>query len=147
MQVQRPRMTGVDMKRIAFTLVELLIVVVILGVLAAVVVPQFAGARSDSRLAALKANLRSIRGQIENYMVQHNGNYPKNIAQFERQMTEQTDADGASGTKFGPYLQSIPNNPFDNSNVIRPVLNGSGGWYYNKTTGDFRANDGGHDTL
>ena len=62
-------------------------------------------------------------------------------------MTEQTDADGSPGTDFGPYLQSIPENPFDNSNAVKSTLNGSGGWYYNNNTGDFRANDGGHDTL
>ena len=131
----------------AFTLVELLIVVVILGILAAVVVPQFSDASSDSTLSALKTNLRTIRGQIESYRLQHNGNFPINTAQFDRQMTEQTDADGSSGTKFGPYLQSIPDNPFDNSNAIKPVLNGFGGWYYDKTTGEFRANDGAHDSL
>ncbi len=131
----------------AFTLVELLIVVVILGILAAVVVPQFADASSDSRLSALKMNLRIIREQIECYMREHNGNYLSNTAQFERQMTEQTKAYGSSGTEFGPYLQSIPDNPFDNSNAIRPVLNGSGGWYYDRTTGEFRANDGAHDSL
>ena len=131
----------------AFTLIELLIVVVILGILAAVVVPQFADASSDSRLSALKINLRIIREQIECYMRQHNGDYPTNVAQFERQMTEQTYADGSSGTECGPYLQSIPENPFGNSNAIKPVLNGSGGWYYDKTTGEFRANDGAHDSL
>ncbi len=147
MQLQRPRITGVDIKRIAFTLVELLIVVVILGILAAVVVPQFSDASTDAKLGSLMGDLKTIRSQIEVYRLQHNGKYPSNIAQFERQMTEQTDADGSPGTDFGPYLQSIPANPFDNSNAIKPTLNGSGGWYYKNTTGAFTTNDGVHDSL
>ena len=131
----------------AFTLVELLIVVLILGILAAVVVPQFADASSDSRLSTLATDLRMIRGQIELYRLQHNGDHPINVGQFERQMTEQTDADGTSGTEFGPYLKSIPENPFGNSNAIKAALNGTGGWYYDQATGEFRANDGAHDTL
>ncbi len=147
MGVQGPKITHVDMKRIAFTLVELLIVVVILGILAAVVVPQFSDASTDAQLSSLMSNLKTIREQIERYRFQHNGKYPSNVAQFERQMTEQTDADGSPGTDFGPYLQPIPENPFDNSNAVKSTLNGSGGWYYKNSTGEFRANDGGHDTL
>ena len=64
------------MKRSAFTLVELLIVVVILGILAAVVVPQFSDASTDARVSSLTTNLQTIRGQLELYKLQHNGNYP-----------------------------------------------------------------------
>jgi general secretion pathway protein G len=146
------------MKRSAFTLVELLIVVIILGILAAVVIPQFSDASTDARLSALTTNLQTIRGQISLYQLQHNGSYPEQTT-FSDQMTKKTDADGtvnASG-KFGPYLQRIPNNPFTVGGTGNDVTNSSAAinkaWYYEATTGEFKANDGGmtsgvnHDSL
>ena len=64
------------MRRNAFTLVELLIVVIILGILAAVVIPQFSDASTDARVSSLTTNLATIRGQIEFYKMQHTGKYP-----------------------------------------------------------------------
>jgi prepilin-type N-terminal cleavage/methylation domain-containing protein len=59
-----------------FTLVELLIVVIILAVLAAIIVPQFSSATKDAELAALDANLARLRAAIELYQAQHGGKYP-----------------------------------------------------------------------
>jgi general secretion pathway protein G len=134
------------MRRTAFTLVELLIVVIILGILAAVVVPQFSDAGEDAKLSSLTTNLQTIRGQIELYKIQHGGNYP-DFATFSDQMTAGTDVDGNAGPDFGPYLQTIPNNPFNNLNDLAIALDGLTGWYYNALTGEFRANDGAHDAL
>lgn len=129
-------------KKLAFTLVELLIVVIILGILAAVVIPQFSDASSDARLSSLQTNLATMRGQIELYRLQHNGNLPA-IADFVAQMTTKTNADGSTtGTpKYGPYMQAIPNNPFTNTNTV--VATGAGAWLFDATTGSFKANDGG----
>lgn len=69
-----------------FTLVELLIVVIILSVLAAIIVPQFSSATIDAKEAALDANLARVRSAIELYQAQHNGIYPGAV-----------DADGAAG--------------------------------------------------
>ncbi|MCZ6815681.1 MAG: type II secretion system protein [Planctomycetota bacterium] len=135
------------MKRIAFTLVELLIVVVILGILAAVVVPQFSDASGDAQLSSLSTNLQTIRGQIELYRLQHNSSYPTSNATLVTQLTTQTDMTGAAGTDYGPYLMSMPNNPFDNKNSVAATQDGSGGWTYIGATGVFQANDGGHDSL
>ncbi|MCZ6697395.1 MAG: type II secretion system protein [Planctomycetota bacterium] len=110
------------MKRIAFTLVELLIVVVILGILAAVVVPQFSDASGDAQLSSLSTNLQTIRGQIELYRLQHNSSYPTSNATLVTQLTTQTDISGGSGTDYGPYLMSMPNNPFDNKNSVAAAL-------------------------
>ncbi len=59
-----------------FTLVELLIVVIIIAVLAAIVVPQFTSATIDAQEAALDANLAAMRSAIELYRAQHNNVYP-----------------------------------------------------------------------
>ncbi len=122
------------MARKAFTLVELLIVVIILGILAAVVIPQFSDASGDAQMSSLTTNLATIRGQIELYKLQHNGNYPT-AANFVDQMTKKTNADGTTtGTPtLGPYLQSIPKNPYTNGNAIGTD------WTYNETTGEFKA--------
>src|SRR5262245_15045119 len=82
----------------SFTLVELLIVVMILGILAALVLPQFADATADSKLSNLKGQLDVVRKQIETYRLEHNGS-PPTFAQFAAQMTGVTNPDGSmSGT-------------------------------------------------
>lgn len=141
-------------RRNAFTLVELLIVVVILGILAAVVIPQFSDAGTDARFSSLQTNLATIRGQLELYRLQHNGSYPA-LATFGAQMTGKTNPDGTAGGTLGPYLQRVPNNPFNNLNDLKAGTSADGatGWMYDVATGGFIANDGGttngtdHDTL
>ena len=64
-----------------------------------------------------------------------------NVANFAAQMTGQTDVSGStSGTGFGPYLQSVPNNPFTNTNTVGSGASGSSAWYTDGA-GTFRAND------
>src|SRR5213592_1976078 len=59
-----------------FTLVELLIVVIIIAILAAIVVPQFTSATLDAQEAALDANLAAMRSAIELFHAQHPTLYP-----------------------------------------------------------------------
>ncbi len=133
-----------------FTLVEILIVVVILGILAAIVVPQFTQASTEAKYNSLCSNLQSIRSQIELYKVQHNDNPPA-LATFAAQMTETTQIDGtASGSKardadhqFGPYLERIPVNPFNNENGVAAAAGAGVGWLYDAATGEISAADGG----
>lgn len=133
-----------------FTLVEVLIVVIILGILAAVVIPQFTDASSDAKLSALQTNLQTIRSQIQLYKLQHadaNGNelFPT-LKEFADQMTKASKPDGSTaalgtaGYDLGPYLQSIPNNPYTGGNSIGDGAVGSSDWYYDEKTGVFRAN-------
>lgn len=118
-------------RRRAFTLVELLIVIIIVGILAAVAIPQFGSSTADAKLAALDANLAAVRNAIELYFHQHNGTYPGVVKQhdgsahasaadaFVKQLTMYSDAQGnTSSTKdtanfpYGPYLrQGFPSNP------------------------------------
>jgi len=62
-----------------FTLVELLIVVIILTVLAAIIVPQFSSATIDAKEAALDANLARVRSAIELFQAQHSSAYPGSV--------------------------------------------------------------------
>ena len=61
--------------RKGFTLIEILIVVVILGILAAVVIPQFTNAADDASVSSARTQLQTMRSQIELYRAQ-NGAYP-----------------------------------------------------------------------
>lgn len=161
-----------------FTLVEILIVVVILGILAAIVVPQFTQASTEAKFNSLCSNLQSIRSQIELYKVQHTDMAPGNLrtggtvaigGDPEAQLMYTTDADGnVNGTskartglfQFGPYLERVPTNPFNNQSGIAVgaadtfgTATATDGWEYNPTTGEIRAGDGGttneiaHNTL
>lgn len=133
----------------AFTLVEILIVVVILGILSAIVIPQFTSASDTAKANAMTTQLQTIRSQLELYRVQHNDGYPVlDSTDGWKRLTEKTNADGTfTGTPaFGPYLQKAPNNPINNSNAIwvltvgdDPSSTGSAGWSYDQPTGKIRA--------
>ncbi|HEX4795431.1 MAG TPA: prepilin-type N-terminal cleavage/methylation domain-containing protein [Humisphaera sp.] len=109
--------------RRGFTLIEILIVVIILGILAAIVIPQFSSASNDARKSSLASTAQTMRSQIALYRLQHNDVLPGAgasgfaSASFWTQMTTKTDATGAaySGTStsgpFGPYMQTTPVNP------------------------------------
>jgi general secretion pathway protein G len=138
-------MTSPRRNQAGFTLVELLIVVIILGILAAVVIPQFNTAAAESKEAALASNLATIRQAIELYKVQHNDTFPD--ATIVTQLTTVTDADGSAGTKYGPYIRnSFPANPIDSLNTVATAAampaapTAAGGWVYATGNGEFRAN-------
>ena len=115
------------------TLVEILIVVILLGIIAAVAVPQFSTTTKDARENTLDSNLAALRNAIELYAAQHNGVYPGQIdtdgstptgddptatAAFIAQLTQYSKVTGETSTTkdptfpFGPYFRKgIPDNP------------------------------------
>jgi len=139
-----------------FTLVEILIVVVILGILAAIVIPQFTEASTEAKLSSLCTDLQTVRSQIELYKVQHNDVAPA-FATFVAQMTTYSDIDGATnatkdpanGFIYGPYLQKIPVNQFNDKQDVNGngtldntgLSNDVGSWEYDPTTGIIHADD------
>jgi general secretion pathway protein G len=134
-------------KKSGFTLVEILIVVVILGILAAIVIPQFSQASLEAREASLISNLQTIRSQIELYKVQHREVLPT-VANLETLMTTVTDIDGAPwvapATAYGPYMRVIPDNPFTDGNGVDGT---DDDWLYTPNAANgtytFIADDGG----
>lgn len=127
----------------AFTLIEVLIVVIIMAVLAATVVPQFTDSTDDAKASTGLFNLHTLRSMIELYEAQHNGLKP---SQSLVELTKSTDVDGNTGSgaafPYGPYLQSIPYNPFTDSNTVvaptevPPTSTVAGaGWLYDKPSG------------
>ena len=151
-------------RRTGFTLVEILIVVIILGILAAIVIPQFTEASNDARESALASDLQTCRSQLELYKVQHLEKFPTldendaaDTANFVARMTGKTDQDGKldAAAAFGPYLHKFPTNPFVAANAdgvnfgaaAASPGDGTSGWYFNTTTGAFWANDADHTGL
>ena len=158
-------------RRGAFTLIEILIVVVILGILAAIVVPELSSASRQAREGVLKDDLRFMREQIMRYRIQHDDvtpGYPggsmaavPTAADFVAQMTQHTDLrGGTSGAytevfRYGPYLTRIPDNPLTGIATVLVVPNGGVipapdstqpyGWMYKPETMEFVANSPGTD--
>ena len=110
-------------RKSGFTLVEILIVVIILGILAAIVIPQFTNASQDARESALLSQLQTLRSQIELYKLQHLDKLPDLVTNWNPMTTKTDSADNASvnPNDFGPYMQSAPTNPI---NTLSNVTNG-----------------------
>jgi len=137
--------------RSGFTLVEILIVVVILGILAAIVIPQFTEASTEAKTSSLCTDLQTMRSQIELYKIQHNDALPgAGGVSFQLALTGQTNIDGDAGTDYGPYVQQIPTNQFNDLNTIEieavdtGLGGGNCGWHFNTATGAFHADTADH---
>ena len=110
-----------------FTLVEILIVVVILGILAAVVIPQFTNASTEAKESCLKSDLRTMRSQIELYEIKNNDAHPATL-----------------GALVPSYLREVPTNPFNDLATVGDgtnIGNGDNGWEYTVATGEVNADD------
>lgn len=129
-------------RRNGFTLVEILIVVVILGILAALVVPQFSSATQDALRSSLARQVQMINQQIELYRIGNDGVLPT---------ADPDDPMGEGGTKSGwgalisfEYLKEQPYNAFTKSFLLAEgdfataaadLHTSDNGWYYDQTDG------------
>lgn len=123
-----------------FTLVEMLIVIIVLGILAMVVMPQLTASTDQANLKTLQTNLQIMRRAVETYYVQHDQTYPGKLdiyiifgngdstasMAFVSQLTRYSGKDGEVSTekdgtyKYGPYIKGgqLPINPFNGSNRV-----------------------------
>lgn len=153
----------------AFTLVEILIVVVLLGVLAAIVIPAFANSATSAKSGAMATNLNMLRRFVLVYTSQHLEVAPgytagsgsalsaevfANQALLPSNTQGETAERGTAGYGYGPYLSKIPTNPFNGLATIEMLADGaafpaeadnSHGWVYKAETGEIRPGNTGTD--
>jgi prepilin-type N-terminal cleavage/methylation domain-containing protein len=169
-QVWPVRRSEVVLRARGFTIIEVLIVVVIVGILATVVIPQFNSASQQARENTLKDELRYLRTQITVFKAQHQDvppGYPSGIptgtpssSAFIAQMTENSDINCNVSVSplpnfmYGPYLSQMPANPINGMSSVEVISNnqtlpspdGTTGWVYQAQTQEIFANVTGNDS-
>jgi prepilin-type N-terminal cleavage/methylation domain-containing protein len=139
----------------AFTLMEILIVVAILGILGAILIPIIQGHTTEAKEAAAKDTLRILRNAIEFYASRHNGVPPGYV---------DNDPSGEMGSNWFTdqlimehYLSEFPENPFNGRDITKMVGNSEDfptepfkpfvyGWVYKPATKTIRLNWQGTDS-
>lgn len=109
------------MKR-AFSLVELMIVIAVLGILAAIVAPTLQGHIAEAKEAAAKDNLRILRNTIELYAARHNG-VPPGYGADDPSTTPLVGVLYNQLVQLGKYLSELPENPFNKISVVNMIPN------------------------
>lgn len=130
-------------KEAGFTLIEMLIVVIVLGILAMIIIPQINVSTGEARLSTLRTNLSTVRSAIELYYHQHDNVYPGTVAtdgtttpataadactafvdqlRMYSQLNGKADGDSTTLTApiFGPYIKSatLPQNPYNDLSTV-----------------------------
>lgn len=96
-----------------FTLIEIMVVVVIMGVLAALVVPKLLNRTGEAKVAAGKVDIANIVQSLKLYKLD-NQRYPTTEQGLKALMEKPTTGPAANGWKAGGYLEKMPKDPWGN---------------------------------
>ncbi len=106
-------------KQYAFTLIELLIVVAIIGILAAIAVPNFLNAQTRAKVARVVSDLKAITQSMEMYYLDHNSYINESESYVSLRGIEKPESDAGLYFLMTPvsYMSSIPTDPFENKHI------------------------------
>jgi general secretion pathway protein G len=94
----------------AFTLIELMVVVIILGILAATIIPQFMGATQDAKVGTAKSQIAELDSALERFYINLD-RYPT----AEEGLNALVEAPSGTEQKWrGPYIKQLRNDPWGN---------------------------------
>ncbi len=97
-----------------FTLIEVMVVVIILGILAATIIPQFVGTTLDAKIKKAQADIATLQQQLEVFNL-HMERYPTNEEGLKALITRPTDGKNWRG----PYIMQLRNDPWNNAYAYR----------------------------
>ena len=131
------------MRRKGFTLVEMVVVIMILGILAAVAVPRLLGTSGNATDNGLRQSLSVIRDAIELYAADNGGDLPAaELADDQDTLKTQLD-DYLRGNTFPVCPVGAINSNVKITDAVGPITGEASptlGWHYNKQTGEFICN-------
>jgi general secretion pathway protein G len=96
-----------------FTLIEIMVVVVIMGVLATLVVPSLLERASDAKVSAARTEIKTIVNSLKLYKLD-NARYPTTEQGLQALVTKPTSGPAANGWKAGGYIDKMPKDPWGN---------------------------------
>ncbi|MDK6076968.1 MULTISPECIES: type II secretion system major pseudopilin GspG [Massilia] len=107
-----------------FTLVEIMVVVVIIGILGALVVPKLLGRTGEARVTAAKTDIATMSQALKLYKLD-NQRYPSTEQGLQALVTKPTSGPAANGWKDGGYMEKLPKDPWGNSyQYLSPGIHG-----------------------
>jgi len=96
-----------------FTLIEIMVVVVIMGILAALIVPKLMGRTDDARIIAAKQDIATVMQALKLYKLD-NQRYPSTEQSLQALIAKPTTGPAADGWKTGGYVDKLPKDPWGN---------------------------------